>query len=1059
MIKKIALALGSFLVLLGAVWVYSWLAGRDITGQQSSLQNLPQISEQTGEIGGVEISDIMGPRVRGVDPETGRLEAIYSAERARKLEGRFLLFEPEVELFPEDGQAVTITAEEGTIWADELAGNPRRAELRGNVRIVVDRRVLRGPDTPLLAQRPDDRLLIVTDEMTFDNTELELRAPGRIEVYSAEADIIGHDLTITWNTHPRELRMLKLARGERMVIRQGADAFDIRVAAAAEPTTQANPATSPASAPATLPAATAPTPPGQPEAPAGRLYRIALNENVRVTQGDQQLRGADLLELLFEMDRDMVDSRREPADEPSPPSAPAVPASAPTGDRAEADPPLVVEWAGELMIQPAELAAGQREFDVRAEGEHLVLGDQAVQAHCVEMTYLAESRRGRLLGRDDRPVRIVTAEGEQLICRAVRIERNEGRAYLEGAGWMLIEADSQLASTGAESSADASIRVPPSSAPPSMNATAWTVSPPFDQPSNEAVLLVWGDGAEVEFAPGEGDDAEQAVLRRADFFGRTRVVQQGVGLLRAETISARFAADDGRSRLDQFEATGEVSLTNQETGDRVESDRLTAAMTELPDGGLYPQQVQATGDVSAVQGEYDIDAGEILLGFRPSTEAELAKDDQPFQPDWFRATGGVDITGRDGEQDVRITGESMEMSDVASGEAIIFGREDAPAEMVRDDARILGREIHISEAQQYLTVESEGELTFVSTNDLAGIESDEARPVDVDWTDRMSFRLSDMEILFLGQVELVSGQDQLTCNEQLRLTLVEAEVDPNNASATQPTTTSTPAGDEEHREALQQRLARLELSQMTATGDVRLISQLHDDQQYLLRRLRVFTPELTYDVPEGVIDADQGGTLVIEDYRPPEPGQRDGEGRPMLQDNLTRPSQTAVRWGDSMRLLMHDDQPSQVTFDGGVRLGHRSGDLVQPPADARIRPMEQLQAGRYIWLNSEDMIARFGDDADDSAVQQGPRVGSLRMFAANGAPVEVGDDTRRVTGRRVVYDRELDVAQIFGNAPGETGGQAFATDPQYGLVGADSWIWRMSEGRLIMQNVRATGGR
>ncbi len=159
--------------------------------------------------------------------EEGRLEGMYkAADWEVQEDGSYLLIKPHVTRFMTSGQTLIIQADKGRIYAEEVARgiNPRRGSLDGNVLIVFDRST--DPDRDPIEDRPADLVRIYVDYVNFDNDKLEIRTDSYVTVLSNEADILGRGLVIRWNEKPRELRMLKIKRGEYMAIKEVPVGFD-----------------------------------------------------------------------------------------------------------------------------------------------------------------------------------------------------------------------------------------------------------------------------------------------------------------------------------------------------------------------------------------------------------------------------------------------------------------------------------------------------------------------------------------------------------------------------------------------------------------------------------------------------------------------------------------------------------------------------------------------------------------------------------------------------------------------------------------------------------------
>ncbi len=379
--KRLILLAGSaaaLVLLLAAYWLH-FRPAADEAGRRVRRPIAPG-TEQPAEFAGMQADP--GKKLRIVQyTRDHRLQAVYLAESWKKVGEKIHLQDPRVEWYLRGGELVRIRAREGRVTAQEVAGKVkvREGELVGDVWIVLDRST--DPSRLPLETRPEDSVRIHVDEVRFDNDLLTIDSDSYVSLFAREADILGKGLRLAWSEGPRQLRELRIRRGEYMCIREGQERFvsDVLLpggiqpdrapttapaesgalprapagggagplplalmasALAATPTPPASapasmPATVPASMPATAPAsmpATAPAsmpaagaddrPPVVPE-----TYVAVLTGDVRVRSGARRVRGADELKLVFDFTppQRLRAPATRPVDAPAAPPTPTLP--------------------------------------------------------------------------------------------------------------------------------------------------------------------------------------------------------------------------------------------------------------------------------------------------------------------------------------------------------------------------------------------------------------------------------------------------------------------------------------------------------------------------------------------------------------------------------------------------------------------------------------------------------------------------------------------------------------------------------------------------------------
>jgi len=1101
MIRRVILVISTIAAVTAAVWVYYVVAGRDElgTGPVNMQKRGPvSVGPTTGE--GASLDVIHELRITARDDD-GRREGLYLAKRyTRRDDGSHLLTDAKVTLYQRNGQQMILMADQAEVYGEQVEGgvNVRRAVLTGNVTIYFD------PETrlerPPVEQRLDDVVRIYVDDVEFDNEHLTVRTDGPVKLYSPEADVFGQGLSISWNESPRELRILRIERGEYMTVKDVPEELDV----VSLPGATSRPATQPASRPTSRPdgAATRPTaiaaapttrpggagtataPSGGPRfglaetrptskptptsAPARpevqNRYLAQFNGDVKVVQRSRKLYGAETLSLRFDWDPKWRDEsqtmvgrsrrrrRREAASRPA--TAPATqPTTAATTGPAEDPNTMRIYWTGPLVIRPTGHTPDPKRdhYRVTATGEKLLLTDPRATAACGQFVFDYPQREGKLTGRSGRPVRLVLAEGAEVTCPTVRFNPNAGLAVLEGAGRMARRYEEELTQ-------EQCIRLAESAA---------------TQPAAEWVA--WSDRVDIAFT----EERKERPDGRADT----------------------------RQFVDRADFHGGVILrqSDEPDGDEVRCDRLEVRMKRGQVVSVLPREAVATGHVSARQEGADVTADKVTVTFRealPGAEADGNSQIAPgIEPAGVVAEGNVRLADRRDPNSPPLTAECDRVeSDLVHRVAVLTGK---PARVEQGPNRLRGARIRVEQAEQAAAVDGNGVLEFLTDRDLNGARLSEPRPVKVAWTDGMEFFGHRNTAAFRGGVSLDSGMDHMGCD---RMELIFSEpVVKAKPAATQPATRPTtrpatrPATQPATKPATQpaagsadppsgkprsrkrpgrgrlavgvERYSSRRISMILADQNVLLRSRRENGKEQILLRVQLSGKKLIYDADLARMTMLGHGTFVAEDYQKPK------ERRPTAADGsveaLDRPSQSAFQWHGSMQLSQKD---RLAVLDGEVTLVHRSGQQVIL-TDRLPVPREQwtpLPAGRKTILKCDNLLAKFGPPKEKAAgpattrptadlLEGGPDLGPLDLFIAT-KDVNLKDGPRQVLAQRLVYDRSSDRAVIWGFLEGKPPADAtvYYEDPATGRsqgLNSPKFIWYRHNNKIVTGRLTGTGAR
>ena len=1063
--RRIILLLTTLTGLVAALYVYSLVAGLDlITSALPEMPGRPVPIGRPPRGGGASIQDANEVCIVARDKE-GRLEAIYRAGRwTRRDDGSHLLIDPRVELYHRNDQRTILLADKAEVYGEELDRGVkiRRAKLSGNVRIYFDPST--EPDRAPVEERPDEVVRVHVEDVEFDNEHLSIQTDGRVTVFSPEADIYGQGLSISWNETPRELRLLRIERGQYMAVYNVPEELNMislpgggQEGAAATSRPASQPASQPAGAdtqPVIVriqdvkpPAGTQPTTATTASAPAKpkarNQYVAEFNRDVKVVHRSRRLQGAEKLSLRFDWDASWRKgreggylgrrrSRDRRAKKPPAATAPSSrPTSRPTSRPAGTQPagpgepePMEIYWTGPLVIRPVGRTETPKQdrYEVTATGAKVVLTDPRATALCREFLFRHPEQTGYLRGAAESPVRLLLAEGADVASATIRFDPGRGWARLDGAGYMARRFGEGLTQEKALELIE--------------------TEEPNRPPASERIT--WARDVTLGFT--------RERVRRDD--GTTQTRQFIEKALFREKVVLRQSAD----------ANGEY----------VACDDLNVKMARGRRGTAYPSRAVATGHVSGRQEGSDIQAEKVTVDFgeAPAGAAAGATDvASAVRPEFVVAEGKVRLTDRrDPNAPPVLATADRVSSDLRKRTAVLNG---SPARIVQGPNHLSGEVIRLDQREGAAEVDGKGTLRFLTRKDMNGRTLTNPRPVAVAWSKGMTFRGEKRTASFAGDVTLDGGMDQMACQSmQILFTEPPAEKPP----ATQPT--SVPVARPASRPARAGRLggmavgmdkySRRRISMILADKDVSLRSRRENAKKQLVRRVQLAGDKLIYDVQTSRLTMLEHGTFMAEDYEKPrkeKPADSDG-----LVAAVGRPSQTAFEWNRSMQFSQKD---RLVVLDGKVKMVHRSGNQVLL-ADKLPVPREEwgtLEAGRKTVLSCEEMIAKFAEPeartttrpAERDVLQEGPDLGPIELFSAS-RDVNLKDGPRQILAQRLVYNRLNDVAVIWGFLEGEKPAKATVVyeDPTTGrsqVLSSPKLIWYRRNNKIISADVTGAGGR
>ena len=1109
MIRRIAIAAAVACVLVTAVYIYNVFAGEDglLAGRDDHQAGQARSGARADRTVSVEKW-----RAERRDRE-GRLVGLYEADESRKLsETSWELTRPRIILYLRKGQRVYLYADKGMLHSADIGvgPKPRRGVLKGRVRVFFDRSG--DPTRPAGDAPSSDLVRIYGNEVEFDSEDLAIRMGGEVAVLSAEADVFGSDLSITWHEAPQtELKRFSLAHGRCMIIYAGEEILAESTGSA--PTRPGRPAGSPAAAsPAVYfprvnaglaglvrTAAPGPKATEAPKAPQGRnVYLATFNDNVSVFSGPRNLRYARTLTLKFEWDRDIQGlpgekrkkapttapgrggrrltpagpARSRPADAAGTYayyrtgrfSGPVVPlavsnanrssprplrlnlfegcmeqrGASPVGEYAmDASPcyfmplsgvvqgssflgntayrqkphdcvvgipptqsgggggspasrparasgqgePTVIMWSGPLVVEPVGRVAktNTKRYVVEAKGKRIIWQSESMASVCSRFTVRQRPEGDALVqtvhlaGAPEAPIRLAMAAsggGQRIRCSEITFMRDGGRADLKGPGRILMPPP------------DEQVEDP-------VLALALDALP--DPPGSDRVM--WGGQLAATFEDVKTPDAAGKVVRRRVITGAT--------------------------------FTHKVELAQAGTGDYVRCDDTLqvwmAQGTGKGKGRTYPSRAKAVGNVRARQEGRDITADEMDVEFAPRDDADKASKattagakgakSLSARPVRLVAVGRVRISDTRGAEPMVASADKL-VSNLVDEKAVLEGD---PAEVVQGESSLRGKIIHLDRAGESLVVLGSGRLRFKTDRDLDGKTLKTPRPLVATWSKQMTFAGKKDAASFVGDVKVISGDDEITCRE-MDLAF-EKTAPPAAKGATAPAATGGKGKGKGDAKVPELGLDKRRLKTIVCRRDVSMKRIVNDVDGRLVQRMRLTGPHLTYDAGGAKKDSRTAkmivsgpGTMSMEDYKPPEAKLAGGEVKAPAM-----PSQSVFVWKRGMAFSQTD---RQIVLHGGVTMVNRTGNRIVLADRLNVARLGKLPPGRNVRLSCDKMTATFGDSkpaepAKAVEATNAVALGQLRHFRAVG-DVDLAEGKRRMLGEVLTYDRIKEIVVIQG---------------------------------------------
>lgn len=593
------------------------------------------------------------------------------------------------------------------------------------------------------------RMTLATADTTI-NGRTVLGDDVPVRVRGSDYDFDGYGLLVEWNANAKRPDLVRVARGERLVVKKAPALFG------SEATARANDggillAAADNSAVAEA-VANAPV-----NAVAFTPYRVTLMNNLTVAQSGLTMLEADEATAIVALASESVSNlRAAPAERVAPeqPKHAAPDGTPPTKPAAQALEPILVRWSGPLIMKPAapDAPALADADDVRlsATGTPLLARFEGGEIRGASVDYHRADDRLELLAAAGEMVTLNDTEGNLVVAPSLVAAPDAGTATAVGAGRAVLAATAEGGTT----------------------------------------TLQWQRLCNFAFerTPAEADGEETFALREVDAQGAVTVRSDELNLS-AETLGLGFASVSGAGaaktpQLRSVAASGEVDCTLR--GSEAASFTAGRMWLDLPDGPDGPVDAKADGGVRTKRDDQTLSGQSLAAELRPDGSGELALAR-------LEVTGDVVAQDADGRT---LTGHIATIEG-PDRPLVVVGGDDrlARVNVTSNDsvATVKATTVVLDPTDESFAVPTAGEL-FVEQID----ESGDRQSRTVKWTGGLA--ATDVRVDVTGNVELRGDPDEpatfLLTSDTATLLLKATDAAASDAKET----TATLAGDVEQVE-------------------------------------------------------------------------------------------------------------------------------------------------------------------------------------------------------------------------------------------------------------------
>ncbi len=1013
-----------------------------------------------------------GSWIRFVDPKTGELAQQYrfvdlDPNPQGKPAGWLRMNQPEAEMFLSDGRVLVLSGDSALAFA------PNRKLESGTIVGDVWIRLFVGQAGRAADPDRDTPVLVVrTEEAAFNNFLGEIRCDGYVQVQSSSLELPnGRGLTVLMDdqNHTFQLSMQKPQR-IRIASAQTAERSSPEIVQA--PIARDNPSTDPNDRP-NIEKSTPGSDQRDAPKPSAALadvtfYRLTLNNNVRIRQGNKIILG-DELSIVFSMQSKGVNNMTAGA--PLTPSlanlsgitrpiltehlpvtqalaALAIASFQGASQDSIAAPPteddVIIDCDGALTIvpitDPNERLASPEDALLTLTGNrrpiHLLDPDQQAEAECEVLLYHALKKEIQLVGSAQHPLWVKTSElhatGERFWYRS-----EESEAGFVGPGEMTLfglAAQGQATSLG------------PRIVATSLTALGFSPQPiTSDRPTEQSLHIAWQQRSDLQFDPqhGEGDTSNR--IRSAAFLGDVIVLGESFGL-EAESIQAGFSgAGSDAAHIETIDAAGDVRAHSLGSGRgelACQDLKLSMAQTRL--GRTIPARLEATGQVMTRDDEQTMWAGSLSITFREvpeQTEAEGRENENQFgdfELDKLIALEEAQLQLNDGARVIaeRIDADGLAQTAQVTGENILIVQDnlliDQGTRLEMDRKTNRGKlpgpgRLRIFQAIVPLTLDEDGRALSLSVGD-------DPPQVNLHWTDDATFDGAHDDgngaIDFNGSVRVVADPSALE-HDTVDAGTLRIEFARGSAS--------DDAGDTPS--------SKRSIRKMIANGNARLQSRTwefedHSDKPCVFY---VAGDRIDYNHQTGEALVDSPGTLLIRDERPrvgtdTSPDQAEN-GTPRFATTGT----TSFGWSERMEMIRAGDELFDIIMTADIEVRHLSLDGEKATLTA-----DHLEAT----VQRTARNSASSDGVDQTALDLGGPAQLVRV-RANGL-VFLRTTTRDVQCDEFDYDVRSGLARLKATPGGRISvHNRGAVQPFH----AEEVLWDMTNDRItIIRAAGAAGG-
>jgi hypothetical protein len=371
------------------------------------------------------------------------------------------------------------------------------------------------------------------------------------------------------------------------------------------------------------------------------------------------------------------------------------------------------------------------------------------------------------------------------------------------------------------------------------------------------------------------------------------------GVMLANGAASRPTATTGptsrpamRSDLKQLVATGAVHCLMTDSAKKtqtIDCNRLTMQTSSTPDGRMYPNTVNADGEVHAVDPDQDLRAGHLAVTLRPTTQPSKGGggDSTNAELKSLIAHKDVKVVSKDGT--ITLSDDLLVDSKDGHNNIKLLG---LPATIIDKKSTITGPVIEIfPDAQQ---------LQIVGNGNMKGVQQEKPgepeRPIDVTWVRGMVYDGKANTVDITGQVVAVTkdadGATNTARGERVKMLLADAAptTQPATQASTQPVdgaaagqarapvtqpvlmanATTQPTSQPTTKPAKGQygAMASKNVRQITFDENATITSLTLADDGTLLRRTHLEAVTVNYDMLLKKLLVPVRGRMIVEDHRP-----------------------------------------------------------------------------------------------------------------------------------------------------------------------------------------------